>query len=112
MKITLPYPPSANRYWRNWRGRTVLSAEARAYKADVGKRCKAAKLKPTGANVSLFLDVYRPRRAGDLSNRIKVIEDALQGYAFEDDDQVVKIFARRGDDKANPRVEVVVEETP
>ena len=29
LRLTLPYPPSANRYWRHNRGITHLSAEAR-----------------------------------------------------------------------------------
>jgi Holliday junction resolvase RusA-like endonuclease len=56
------------------------------------------------------LVVYRPRKAGDLSNRIKVLEDALNGIAWIDDKQIVEIHARREDDASNPRVEVRIEE--
>ena len=31
VSFTLPYPPSANRYWRSYRGRVVKSEEARRY---------------------------------------------------------------------------------
>lgn len=113
-RFTLPYPPSANRYWRTTaRGRHVItypSEEAKAYKATVSRLGAALGLRPTSAAVELRLEVYRPRRVGDLSNRIKVLEDALKGIAFDDDDQVVCIVARRHDDKANPRVEVEVVE--
>lgn len=37
MKITLPYPPSVNRYWTpNGRGGLTLSEEGRAYKEVAG----------------------------------------------------------------------------
>jgi crossover junction endodeoxyribonuclease RusA len=106
--VTLPYPPSANRYWRTTRdGRTYVSAEAKQYKKDVAKVAGRANL--TG-ELRLTMFVYRPRKTGDLSNRIKVLEDALQGVLFNDDKQISEIYAVRLDDKQNPRVEVTVEE--
>lgn len=104
--LSLPYPPSANRYWRNFRGRMVISPEAKGYKTAVQLIAKRAGVRLLTGEVALILRVYRPRKAGDLSNRIKVLEDALQGVAFHDDSQVVAIEAERFDDKANPRVEV------
>jgi crossover junction endodeoxyribonuclease RusA len=111
IKLTLPYPPSANRYWRNYNGRMVVSDEARVYKELVAYEWLA---QSHGAdclegNVSLTLKVYRPRKSGDLSNRIKVLEDALNGLAYEDDSQVKELHAYRYDDKLNPRVEVEIE---
>lgn len=108
IKITLPYPPSANRYWRNWNGRMVLSAEARQYKLDVAALARALKLRPSDAPCSIELKVYRPIRRGDLSNRIKIVEDALQGVAYIDDAQIEEIRAYRFDDKKHPRVEVTI----
>lgn len=111
MILALPYPPSANRYWRIVRGRAVLSAEARQYKRTVALMAKAQKVsKPFEGPVRLTISVYRPQKSGDLSNRLKVLEDALQGIAFEDDNQVVEIHMRRGDDKANPRAVVTIEQ--
>lgn len=42
MTITLPMPVSANRYWRTFRGRMVVSAEAKAYKEQAGWLARAA----------------------------------------------------------------------
>lgn len=110
MKIVLPYPPSSNRYWKVWRGRAVVSAEAKQYKQGVRLRALTeGHRKPLEGPVVLSLVVYRPRRAGDLSNRIKVLEDALNGIAWIDDKQIVELHARREDDAANPRVVVNVE---
>lgn len=35
VRLTLPEPPSTNRYWRVWRNRAVKSSEATAYIATV-----------------------------------------------------------------------------
>ena len=108
-KITLPYPPSANRYWRVTRqGRTYISDHARQYKLNVATLARAAKLKQIDGDVVLHLDIYRPIKRGDLSNRIKILEDALQGIAYKDDSQIVEIVARRFEDKKSPRVEILL----
>jgi Holliday junction resolvase RusA-like endonuclease len=88
----------------------VLSEEGRAYKLQALLLAKAKKLRPTEAKVSVELRFFRPRKAGDLDNRIKGLLDALIGVAWDDDDQVVEIHAYRADDKEQPRVEVVVTE--
>jgi crossover junction endodeoxyribonuclease RusA len=108
LTLVLPYPPSANRYWRNYRGTTVTSAEARSYKLEVAYVARQAGIEKLSGPVALYIDIYRPRRSGDLDNRLKVLIDALQGVAYDDDDQVVEIHARRLDDKRNPRVEVEI----
>lgn len=116
MKITLPYPPTGNLYWRIWHGRPVTSPDARRYKQGVKLRALTEGLrKPLGCPVVASLTFYRPRKTGDLDNALKVILDALNGIAWEDDSQIVEIHARREDDKSRPRVEVHVEaerETP
>jgi crossover junction endodeoxyribonuclease RusA len=109
LTLTLPYPPSANRYWRNYRGITVTSEEARAYKQEVGYRARTAGLTPLQGDVILRLDIYRPRKVGDLDNRIKLLIDSLNGFAWGDDSQIVEIHARRFDDKKQPRVDVTIE---
>lgn len=106
MKATLPYPPSANRYWRSFRGRMVLSAEAKKYKAFV--QVALAKWPILGGPVALIAHLYRPQKSGDLDNRLKVLGDALNGVAWLDDKQVEEIHAFRHDDKSRPRVEIEV----
>lgn len=106
MKATLPYPPSANRYWRTFRNRTVVSDEARRYKNLV--KVELARWPLLAGPVVLVAHLYRPQKSGDLDNRLKVLGDALNGVAWADDSQVVEIHAYRHDDKARPRVEVEV----
>lgn len=110
MKVTLPPPPSANVYWKYWRGRVVPSPEAKTYKRVVRLMLLSeGHRKPLAGPVVLSLVWYRAERRGDLSNRLKVLEDALNGIAFNDDSQVVELHCRREDDKLNPRVVVTVE---
>lgn len=90
----IPWPPSANRYWRTWRNRAVVSAEAKAYKQDV--RCRLfgrgdVTLEPVG--VRLLCEPPDKRRR-DLDNCLKVTLDALEGVLYENDRQVVEIEAR------------------
>lgn len=114
MMFVLPYPPSANAYWRSVRGRVLVSAEARAYKQKVQLLAKKQRGHVlwdalTAGPVAVTISVYRPRKIGDLDNTLKVLLDALKGVAFEDDSQVVELIATRSDDAANPRVVVTVE---
>lgn len=102
--MVLPVPPSANRYWRNIRGRMVVSVEAQNYKSLVHLAC--AQLNPIekGRDVAISFTFYRAQKSGDLDNRIKVILDAMNNVAYEDDKQIVEIHAKRADDKDNPRI--------
>lgn len=106
--LTLPVPPSANRYWRVVNGRPIVSAEARAYKLAVQQLCAEKGVKPIQGDVCVSLTVFRARKSGDLDNFQKVALDALKGACYADDKQIVQIVSFRYDDKANPRVEVNV----
>ena len=109
IEVTIPYPPSANRYWRMFRGRMTVSAEAKAYK--MGVRCKllAAGFRPQEGEVSVCVDIYRPARKGDLDNCLKVLLDSLSGVVWVDDSQIVEIVAKRFEGKERPRAELRIE---
>lgn len=102
--LSIPYPPSLNRYYGNWRGRVVLKKEGKEYKKRVAAICGA--MTPLTGPVLIELHVYRPRKTGDLDNTFKGILDSLQGFVYKNDRQIVAILAFRHDDKGNPRVEV------
>jgi crossover junction endodeoxyribonuclease RusA len=111
MVLTLPEPPSANRYWRIYRGRAVVSAEAKAYKATVHDEARRAGYRPFGPDVRVKVSLYwyRAKRMGDLDNRIKVTLDALRGVLYADDKQVVVIHAERIERPREGRLFVMVE---
>ena len=107
--IVLPFPPSANRYWRKFNNRMVLSAEATKFKRDAAILFKQGQYTSLGNNlVELYITIYRPKKIGDLDNYLKVTIDSLNGLFFDDDKQIKRLTAERFDDKLNPRVEVIV----
>jgi crossover junction endodeoxyribonuclease RusA len=108
--LRLPYPPSANHFKVAVKGRMVLTQEARDYKEQAGWIAKSWGITALECPVRLFVNVYRPRRQGDLDNSLKLILDTLTGIAYLDDSQVVEIHAKRFDDPSDPRVEITIEE--
>ena len=113
LTVTLPYPPSANRYWRhcviNGRVSVYLSGEAKKYKRDIAVIGLSLGCKPLEGRVRFTAKVFRPRKSGDLMNREKVLCDALQQVAYIDDSQITEAHFFLFDDRENPRVEVHVE---
>lgn len=98
----LPYPPSANRYWRIARNRLYASAEAKAFKADAALLAKFAGLPLEGSRPMAISVVLHPKLTKngtesktriDLDNALKVMLDAMNGIAWADDSQVVQVHA-------------------
>jgi crossover junction endodeoxyribonuclease RusA len=108
IRLTLPEPPSANRYYRMAGRHLHHSDDARAYIASVEAICRVQRVVPIRGPVGVRFTWYRGRRSGDLDNRLKIALDALQGFCFESDAQVVEITATRHDDKGKGRAEVEV----
>lgn len=115
MKLVLPYPVSANRYWRTvvakkqLRALTFVSDEAKRYKAECGWRAKEAGFRvPIAGAVELRIRlVPKNRVCMDLDNALKVTIDALKGIVYADDAQVYRIVADRADpDPTGARLEV------
>lgn len=99
--LKLPYPISTNRYWRNFKGRTVLSGEAKHYKQEVAWLAKQAKMPLLDGDVEVHIRVIpKARKDGepslqllDLDNATKVLLDALQLIAYHNDKQIKKIVS-------------------
>jgi crossover junction endodeoxyribonuclease RusA len=130
--LTLPYPPSANRYWRTAvvcnRAQTYPSAEAKEFKREVAKIAAAAGLaKPIDGRIELHVQLYpqRPQdwlkrarkdpltwdddvRCIDLGNAEKVLSDALNGIAWVDDKQHRRIVLDRMEPDGEARVVVTI----
>jgi len=92
-QIELPWPPSVNTYWRAVRGRNIVSKKGRAYRqqaAEILAHRFAGAARPiyTG-RVRLIIWAFPPdRRRRDLDNLTKVPLDCLEGYVYENDNQV------------------------
>lgn len=102
--LTLGYPVSANRYWRTCRGRTFRSAEADRYKDSAKRAARLAGMPkfegPVAVSIALHPKLTKRGVASlarmDLDNCIKVTLDALNGVAYRDDSQVVRLMAEVG----------------
>lgn len=118
IRLVLPYPVSANRYWRTvvnkktGHAMTFVSQEATSYKSEAGWLAKAAGIKgPLRCAISLsFRLVPDNGVCMDLDNALKVAIDALNGVAYFDDKQVRKITAERAEPDGRARLEVEIEE--
>lgn len=110
MRLTLPYPPSANRYYRNVGRRTLISREGRAYREKV---CAVlpAKTRPLPGALAVYVEVFPPdRRRRDLDNTQKALLDALQhGGIYRDDSQIDLLHIERKDVVKGGKVVVEIE---
>jgi crossover junction endodeoxyribonuclease RusA len=132
--LTLPYPVSANRYWRPVRiGKHITivpTKEAKEYRANVAAICATRRMSPIAGRIAIAVRLYpnrpkdfavRQRKLGptwddgvqsiDLDNANKVLLDALKGIAFEDDRWVRRLQAERMEpDQHGARVIVAIEQ--
>ncbi len=121
IELRLPWPVSANRYWRSFvpkghkRAIVVLSDEAKLYKRQVSEIAMVSGMgECLEGRVLVEVKLYpalpqdaarRMRKIGegwddtvrsiDLDNALKVTIDALNGIAYRDDKQVWKLTAQR-----------------
>lgn len=135
IELTLPYPISANRYWRTYLPRgcsapvTTVSPEAKAYQDRVRRVAREAGVhRPFPGRVAVSYVLY-PKRpldwkkrqrmnpAGwddsvqcmDLDNAQKVLFDAMEGIVYENDSLIRRIEGERAVPDGAARVLVTVE---
>ena len=99
IEIELPYPPSANHYYRNIGHRTLISREGRAYREKVCATLASLGLATIEGPVVLEVEIYPPdRRRRDLDNTLKCLCDSLEHAGiYRDDRQIVRILAEKRD---------------
>lgn len=111
--MALPFPPSVNRIWRQWKGRTLLSKEGREYRKRVADMVFMERPETFGRRqLRVVIAAYLPdKRRRDLDNLSKAPLDSLQAArVFDDDSQIIDLrIYRAGVDRDNPRLEVRLE---
>ncbi|WP_407321779.1 RusA family crossover junction endodeoxyribonuclease [Dickeya ananatis] len=106
MKLTLPFPPSVNTYWRApnkgpLSGRHLISQTGRRFVneaiASVLEQLKRAP-KPLAQNLSVTVVFYPPDRTRrDLDNYFKALFDSLtHAGVWIDDSQIKRLYAEWG----------------
>lgn len=138
IELTLPYPISANRYWRSFvprghaRAIVTLSDEAKAYKEQVNLLAwQQGVREPLEGRLQVEIDLYpyrpldwakRARKSPefwddtvqclDLDNANKVLLDSLKGVALVDDKWVRRITSQRMEPDGEGRVVIRISQMP
>ena len=102
-RITLPWPPSTNRYWRYVGGRVLISAHGRQYRQDVARITTLVRADgqvprgPIADRVGITIMASPPDRIRrDLDNLLKGLLDALtHAGIWLDDSQVDDLHITR-----------------
>ena len=104
IELTLPFPPSANTYWRHpssgkLAGRHLISKRGREYRKAVISCVsdQEADLKPLEGSLSVDVVAYMPdRRRRDLDNLLKSMLDSLtHAGVWGDDSQITDLRIRK-----------------
>jgi crossover junction endodeoxyribonuclease RusA len=100
LQFTLPWPPSVNHYWRNFRGRMVIGARGREFRtrALVAIREQRIPADQLGGPLRVELLANPPdRRRRDLDNLQKALLDAVVAAGvIEDDSHIDDLRVTRG----------------
>ncbi len=94
IELTLPWPPSVNRYWRTFQGRMLISAEGRTYRKDVADQVLIQRgAKHYAGKMRVEIEAWRPdNRRRDLDNLLKaVLDSCTHAGVWEDDSNIVDL---------------------
>lgn len=112
-KISLPWPPSLNTYWRHCRGRHYISEKGKAYRQAVIQTILQQHLDiKTSARLKISISAHAPdRRRRDLDNLQKAVFDSLVHAGFMlDDEQIDDFRVRRGERINGGCLDIVITE--
>ncbi len=110
-KITLPFPPTINSYYRSIpRGKicqSILSAKGREYKDKV--RAFLGEGNPTDQRLMMQIKLFMPdKRRRDIDNYLKALLDSLTGIIYNDDSQIDCLAISREEVTKFGKVEITI----
>ena len=97
--LSLPYPPSVNRYWRHVGPRVLVSREGRSYRQRVRSLLAAQGIPTFTGRLLMTVTLHPPdRRRRDLDNPQKCLADSIvRAGVIGDDSQIDDWRIVRGD---------------
>ena len=102
LTVTLPYPPTANTYYRAYQGSILLSRKGQAYKRTVWALWVAAGMPRLKGKVGVWAQVFCPdQKLRDIDNLCKPLMDSIKNRYIGDDNDVdelhlIRCEVRRG----------------
>lgn len=107
LEITLPWPPSANNYWRHVGHKVLISAKGQKFRSDVCTLIKiialsdraAWKVMPFVGPIAVVIEAHPPDRIRrDIDNLFKSLLDSMQhAGVYGDDNQIADLSISRRD---------------
>ena len=110
--LTLPFPPSVNRYWRHVNGKTLISRAGREFRDRVGQILAHRFFpKPLLEELAVAIDLHPPdHRRRDVDNYCKATLDAIEhAGVYVNDSQITHLEIDKGDPLPGGRVIVRIE---
>jgi crossover junction endodeoxyribonuclease RusA len=110
-ELSLPIPPSLNKYYRVRNGKPIISEHGRAYRKEVSAVRLLENLKPTHGRLAVKIVLVAPNnQRRDLDNILKCLLDAMaKAGLYADDSQIDRLEVVRGEvNPNNPRVDIVL----
>lgn len=107
-RVTLSIPPTLNASYRarsDGRGQ-YKTTEAKLWQREVMYRM--GQFRPLTGDIVLTIDLYYKFNR-DIDASLKLALDALQGYAYTDDEQITQLILTKQKDSKNPRLEITWE---
>ena len=92
--LTMPWPPSVNKYWRTFQGRMIISAEGRSDRKAVADQVLIQRgAKHYTGKLCVVIEAFRPdNRRRDLDNLLKaVLDGCTHAGVWEDDSNIVDL---------------------
>ena len=94
----LPWPPSANTYWRRHQNRYFISTRGQSFRKDVAILTRDYRNHfDCDYKLDISIQAFPPdKRKRDLDNLLKALLDSLQhANVYSDDSQIESIFIER-----------------
>jgi crossover junction endodeoxyribonuclease RusA len=92
IELSLPWPPTANTYWRRAQGRVLISRDGRAYQRTVKEQVMVQRVPAITDDRRLAVEIlaFPPdRRKRDLDNLYKALLDSVsKAGVIPDDEQI------------------------